>query len=142
MNNEYILKTYGIDGKFFFLTRDCPIEITTVGGGYGDVDIHKKGCLFFYANQWLEKRDKELNDEIDRFGRNYLDRVFIELCIHLHFFISCTEPQKRFTSLTARKEGEKYMIKVLYDDVDLEMEVEEMYIHFRNILKDSGGSTT
>ena len=42
LNSLY--EQYGWNGKFFLLTRDLTdenpvIEITTIGGGFGDVDI-------------------------------------------------------------------------------------------------------
>ena len=36
MNAEYFLDRYWWNGKFFLLTRDHNVEITTVGGGYWD----------------------------------------------------------------------------------------------------------
>ena len=42
MNVEYWLERYGWDGKFFLLTRDHTVEITTMGGGYDDVPMYEK----------------------------------------------------------------------------------------------------
>jgi len=132
----YCYKHYGWDGKFFLLTRDPAVEITTVGGGHGDVPIAEKGCLFHYANQCLYMNPfNNPSGEIDVFGRNLLDQMFIALCNHFYLFVSCCEPPKAFKSLSTRKEGDRYMVRVQYDDVDLEMEVEEMYNYLTEKLK-------
>lgn len=130
MNVDYFLERYGWNGKFFLLTRDHTVEITTMGGGYDDVPMYEKGSLFHYANQVLYQQPR---NEIDNFGRNYLDQVFISLCCGLHVFLMCSEPQKVFKSLTTRKEGDKYLVRLQYDDVDMEMEVEEMYNYFKEL---------
>ena len=130
---DQIIEHYGWNGKFFLLTRDHTVEITTVGGGYDDVDIYEKGCLFHYANQWLYQKP---NDMVDMFGRNFLDQVFIVLCLQLHLFVCFCEPKIIFKSLTTRKEGDRYLVRVQYDNEDLEMEVEEMFHHFTKLLKE------
>jgi len=112
--------------NMFFLTRDHTVEITTVGGGFGDVPIHQEGCLFHYGNQFMTK-----SDEIpDKFGRNAIDRMFIALCLQIHIFLIGIIDTVRFHSLTTRKDGDRYMVRVRYDDVDLEMEVVEMFHYF------------
>ena len=137
MNVEKILEQYGWNGKFFLLTRDHTVEIITLGGGYGDVPIAEKGCLFHYANQCLYRHPyNNPNREIDVFERNYLDQVFIALCMHLHIFFGGL-PDVDFKSLTTRKEGDKYLVRVQYDNVDLEMEVEEMFHYVSELLKES-----
>ena len=128
---ENILTRYGTDGKFFFITKDPPLEIVTIGGGYDDVPIHHIGSLFHYANQWLEKEDIP-----DKFGRNHLDRSFIALCSRLHLYLMFKQPNITFKSLTTRKEGEKYLVRVQYDDEDLELEVEEMFNYFSKKLEE------
>ena len=69
------------------------------------------------------------------FGRNYLDLLFIVLCTQIHLFIVgggiC------FHCLTTRKDGDRYLVRVQYDDVDLEMEVEAMYHYIGEKLKES-----
>jgi len=130
MNIEKRLEQYGWNGKFFLLTRDHTVEITTVGGGYDDVPIAEKGCLFHYANQCLPWRDDLSNEEVDEFGRNFLDRTFIRLCMTLHDDVHLSKPPKVFKSLVTRKDGDRYMVRVRYDDVDLEMEVVEMFHYF------------
>ena len=129
----YYYERYGMDGKFFLLTRDHTVEITTVGGGYDDVPIYEKGSLFHYANQVLYQKPC---NEPDMFGRNYLDQKFIEMCMYVHMFLMQKSPDVAFHSLSTRKEGEKYFVRVRYDDVDIEMEVEEMVDYFDNLLKE------
>ena len=124
---ERFLEEYGTDGKFFLLTRDHPITITIVGGG---VDGWEKGSLFHYGNQVLNINDR--SDEPDDFGRNLIDRSFIALCLTLYIYA----PYVQFKSLTTRKDGDRYMVRVRYDDVDLEMEVVEMFHYFTEKLKE------
>ena len=81
MNIEKRLEQYGWDGKFFLLTRDHIVEVTVLGGGFDGGKIDIKGSLFHYANQCLLNNNVAPNEEIDEFGRNYLDRMFISLCI-------------------------------------------------------------
>ena len=132
---EQIYEQYGWNGKFFLLTRDHTVEITTVGGGYDDVPIHEKGCLFHYANQ-CSYEIRKITTDIDKFGRNYLDKMFIALCMYIHCEVYFPTPKKMFKLLTTRKEGDKYIVRVQYDDVDLEMEIEEMYNYFSQKLKE------
>ena len=110
---------------FFFLTRTPAVEITTVGGNYEDVDIYTKGSLFWFGNQHIMGVPTP-----DRWDRNYIDQKFVELCIKIYYFVYFSKPQRVFKSLMTRKDGDKYMVRVQYDDVDLEMEVEEMYNYF------------
>ena len=131
MDKDKIDKLLGIyrwNGKFFLLTRDHTVEITETG----EDDYNKKGTLFFYANQ-CAVRPKE---EIDEFGRNYLDQMFIGLCVQLRCFICLPEPPKAFHSLTTLKDGDRHMVRVRYDDVDLEMEVVEAFNYFTEKLKE------
>jgi len=137
---DEVIEEYGWNGRLFFLTRDCPLEVTTVGYSYGDVDICEKGSLFHYANQCLAV--SEPLEGIDRFGRNYLDKAFIRLCEKINYFICLFEPQKVFKSLIARKECDRYMIRLQYDAVDLEMEVVEMLNYFTEKLKQHNSATT
>jgi len=130
MDVEKALEQYGWNGKFFLLTRDHPIEITELGGGFDGGEIDIKGSLFHYANQCLSKRDTSPNDELDEFGRNYLDRMFIALCIQIHVFVVSHIPQMTFRLFTIRKENDKYMARLQYDNVDLEMELLEMAQYF------------
>jgi len=137
MGIEKRLERYGWNGKFFLLTRDHTVEITTVGCDYGDVPMYEKGCLFHYANQCMPPHENLSKDEVDEFGRNFLDRTFIRMCMKLHSFVDRPEPNKKaFHSLTTRKDGDRYMVRVRYDDVDLEMEVVEAFHYFTEKLKE------
>ena len=127
---ERYLERYGWNGKFFLLTRDHAVEITETGDG----DYDKKGTLFFYTNQVGRHHPSE---EVDEFGRNYLDQVFIALCIQVQCLVVFPTEPKIFKSLTTRKERDKYLVRLQYDDVDLEMEVEEMYRHLTKSVEES-----
>ena len=118
--------------KFFFLTRNPIVEITTVGGNYGDVDIYHEGSLFWFGNQRIMGTPTP-----DRWGRGHIDQTFVALCIKIYYFMDVFKPQKVFKSLTTRKEGDKYLVRVQYDNEDLEMEVEEMFHYFSKKLKES-----
>ena len=101
--------------NMFFLTRDHPIEIT------------EEDKLFYYGNQcWIQNDPLE---GIDQFGRNSIDKTFIAICLLLHVFVTGTR-SVTFHSLATRKEGDKYLVRVQYDDEDLEMEVKEMFHYF------------
>ena len=133
MDNDKIkcwLEYRGWNGKFFLLTRDHTVEITETG----EDDYNKKGTLFFYANQVAMRHP---NKEIDEFGRNYLDQVFLALCIRVQEMVVFSATPKMFKLLTTRKEGDKYIVRVQYDDEDLEMEVKEMFHYFTNKLKET-----
>jgi hypothetical protein len=98
------------------------------------VPIAEKGSLFFYGNQVLMGSRPRPLEEVDEFGRNYLDQVFIGLCLHLSIFLYNVDSPKAFHSLTTRKDGDRYMVRLEYDDVVLEMEVEAMFKHFIKLL--------
>ena len=115
--------------NLFFLTRTPVVEITTVGGGYDDVDFYHDGCLYLFADQCVHGTPVP-----DRWWRNFIDQQFLKLCSKLYTFFICVTPKKTFKSLTTRKEGDKYIVRVQYDDVDLELEVEEMFRHFEQMV--------
>ena len=125
------LEYRGWNGKFFLLTRDHTVEITETG----EDDLNKKGTLFFYSNQVAMYHPQK---EVDEFGRNYIDQVFMALCIRIYNFITFPVPPKVFHSLTTRKDGDLYFVRVRYDDVDLEMEVVEAFHYFSKLLKSKG----
>ena len=101
-----------------------------MGGNYEDVDIYHKGSLFWYANQRIIGVPTP-----DRWGRWHIDQKFVELCLKLYYFVYLSKPKKVFHFLITRKEGDKYVVRVKYDDVDLEMEVVEMSDYFNEKLK-------
>jgi len=101
--------------NMFFLTRDNPVEITSVE----DLSRYANQCLF------------DVKEEPDEFGRNYIDKMFIGLCMELDAFVTCThEPDVVFKSLSCEKIGDEYMACVKYDDVILEMELVKMVDYF------------
>ena len=126
---ELVLAARGLDGKFFLLTRDHTVEITETGAD----DYDKKGTLFFYSNQWSYQKPSE---EPDIFGRNYIDQVFISLCIRVETFLALSTPKKEFKLLTTRKEGGDYIVELRYDDTVVIMEVEEMYRYLGKLLEE------
>ena len=134
MNVDVWIKNRGWDGKFFLLTRDHTVEITETG----EDDYDKKGTLFFYANQVSYQKPSE---EPDIFGRNYIDQVFIALCGKVQGVVVFSDPPKTFHSLTTRKDGDRYMVRVRYDDVDMEMEVVEMFHYFTIKKPKTGGES-
>ena len=112
--------------EMFYLTRDGDIEITCVGHS-----PYKAGGLYHYARQGILADSTE---ELDAFGRNRTDRLFIQVCEAVFNFVSWKEGEQ-FKSLSTRKDGALYLVRVQYDDVDLEMEVEEMYHYFADLSK-------
>lgn len=111
--------------NMYFVTRGIPVEITSIEE------------VFNYGNQCLLDR----RDEVDQFGRCYLDKMFITLCIFVHFYFDSTtiKSTAMFRSLSCQKEGDNYVVRVQYDDKVLEMELLEMVRHFEQLC-DSRGS--
>jgi hypothetical protein len=99
--------------NMFFLTRDHPIEITEVDK------------LFYYGNQALF----DVKDGLDEFGRNYIDKIFISLCLGLHIFFS-PPSNAAFKSLIAWKDGDNYIARLRYNEVDMEKEIVVMHQYF------------
>ena len=60
--------------------------------------------------------------------------MFIALCLQLHVFVSYYDVN--FKSHTARKDGDRYMVRVRYGDVDLEMDVVEMFHYLTEKLQE------
>ena len=118
---------------FYHLTRDLKegdtLTITEMGGD-GDTpeEIYRKGTVFYYGNQYLYRNRWQGQD--DRFGRNQLDCAFIALCLEIYTFRYAFV----FKSLAVRKDGDRYLVRVRYDDVDLEMEVVEAFHYFTKLL--------
>ena len=112
----------------FFLTRDSDVEITCVGHS-----PYKVGGLYHYARQGILADSTE---ELDAFGRNKTDRLFIQICEAVFNFVSWRDGEM-LHSLSCKKEGDKYMARVRYNDVDLEMEVVEMANYFKKLSKKS-----
>ena len=79
-------------GKMFFLSKEEQIEITS----YEE--------LFNCANQCLIDYDVE----VDRFGRNKIDMLFVRLCMAIHSLCTAEE----FKSLSCKKDGDVYRTRV------------------------------
>jgi len=115
----------------FFLTQTPVVEIITVGGGHDDVDFFHDGCLYLFCDQCvITDIEKE---GVDRWGRNVIDRMFLAICEKLWVLTMVNDIA--FHSLITRKDGDKHLVRVRYDDVDLELGVEEMYRHCINLIK-------
>ncbi|MDO5579557.1 MAG: hypothetical protein Q4G69_00330 [Planctomycetia bacterium] len=113
----------------YYLTRHDSITITS------DEE------LFFYANKWPIVGEESLQG-IDRFGRNRTDRIFLYLCKAVHSYTfqwpdDGTVP--KFHSLFCRKEGDKYMVKVVLNTETVEGELFEIFTLYdkRYLLKPS-----
>ena len=114
--------------NMFVLTRDHPVEVTVVG----DEDLRQKWTLYYYGNQVLNFND--VNEKIDKFGRNYIDKLFIALCLALNILSLSPNPDIRFKSLRCWKDGEQYFARVQYDDEDVTMELSEAERYFQDML--------
>ena len=113
----------------FFLTKTPVVEITVVGDPC-DEDADLTGSLYHFADQCVRGESVP-----DRWGRNYIDQTFVALCARFYVIVTCVKGVV-FHSLTTRKEGDKYLVRVRYDDVDLELKLEEMYNYFSQKLKE------
>ena len=100
----------------FFLTRDGDVEITSY-----DYPERKKGGLYHYAWQGIETNSQE---ELDAFGRNYTDRLFIRLCDTVFGMVMGKEDT--FKSLSCKKVGDQYVVRLELSDETLELELTEM----------------
>jgi hypothetical protein len=107
--------------NMFFLTRD------------GDIEITEYDKLFYYGNQCLADGSR-VKEEPDVFGRNYTDKLFIQLCIIVH--IHLVYAPNTFQSLSCKKVGERYEVRLellgdqFTGDETLEMELSEMVALF------------
>jgi len=102
--------------NMFFLTRDGDIEIH-------HTDDEWEYGLFHYANQWADGGHRV--KELDRFGRNQTDKMFIHLCACLHGYVVCTD-SVTFKALSCKKVGDQYIVRLELADETLEMELSEM----------------
>jgi hypothetical protein len=93
----------------FFLTRDGDIEIT-----YTDV--------FHYANQCLYEQC--ITEELDKFGRNYVDKLFIWLCNLVHLLPTVADVDVE--RLSCKKDGDRYIVRLQLSNETLELELSEM----------------
>jgi hypothetical protein len=97
--------------KMFFLTRTDGVEISS----FEEVFNCANQCL-------LDTRRPDL--EFDRFGRNYLDRQFVGLCQVIYIYLLCN--QDIFQSLSCKKDGNKYIVRLQLSNETLESELTEM----------------
>jgi len=93
--------------KFFFLTRD------------GDIEVTEYDKLFYFGNQCLA--GSRVTEQIDEFGRNYTDKLFIRLCLIAHIYLVGKEDT--FKSLSCRKDGERYIARLELVGMTLEYEL-------------------
>jgi hypothetical protein len=113
INEDGLFELFGWNANnMFFLTRDGDIEITCV-----------KKLLFHYANQCLLGNTWKSKD-LDDFGRNYYDKTFIRLCIDVYSYV-CYEEEK-FKSLSCKKTGDEYIVRLEFGEEILEMELVQM----------------
>ena len=103
--------------EMFFLTRDGDIEITS----FGFPDRGQKG-IAHYEQQYIHAYSKE---ELDVYGRNYTDRLFIRFCAVV-FDIVLREEITKFRLLSCKKDGDRYIARLELTDEILEMELGEM----------------
>jgi hypothetical protein len=97
--------------KMFFLTRTDGVEITS----FEEVFNCGNQCL-------LDPKRPDL--EFDRFGRNYLDRQFVGLCEVIYICFLCNS--NMFQSLSCKKDGDKYIVRLQLSNETLELELNEM----------------
>jgi hypothetical protein len=106
--------------KMFFLTRTDGVEITSIE------DVFNCGNQALYDPQRPDL-------EYDRFGRNYTDRQFVELCMTI-WFLSLQEIIV-FKFLSCKKINGQYIIHLELADETLEMELNEMMALFEERAK-------
>ena len=99
--------------KMFFLTKTNGVEITSFQE------------VFNCGNQaLLDPRRPDL--DFDKFGRNYTDRQFVELCFNIYrsFLIK----QDSFQLLSCKKVDDQYIARLELSNETLEMELSEMVV--------------
>jgi len=104
--------------NMFFLTRDVTDTNSHV--------ITSMDAVLRYSNQCLF----DMDDELDAFGRNYTDKIFIRLCMLVwvarHRFMA-------FKSLSCKKVEGAYIVRLQYDNNVIEMELLEMVRYFEQL---------
>ena len=102
----------------FFLTRDGDIEIL-------HSDDRWEWELFHFVDQQHGVRMED--EELDMFGRNYTDKLFIRLCYVVHGYVIFTLKRSNpFQSLSCKKVGDQYIARLVLSNETLEMELSEM----------------
>ena len=102
----------------FYLTRDGDVEVTFVG--FPNMDM--VGGLYHYAWQSICAYTTE---EFDEFGRNRIDRLFIQFCQAV-FNLVDWEENGSFKKLSCKKVGDQYMARLELVDETLQMELSEI----------------
>jgi len=97
--------------NMFFLTRDGDIVLTSW-----------QELTFRYASQWLPD-DAYLHEELDEFGRYYIDKRFIHVCQLVSVYAM---DEDLFKSFSCKKTENGYIVRLEYGDEELEMELFEM----------------
>ena len=98
--------------KMFFLTRTDGVVISSFEE------------IFNCGNQALYD-PKRPDLEFDRFGRNYLDRQFVELCWAIYLYLLAGK-EETFQSLCCKKDRDRYIVRLELSKETLEMELSEM----------------
>ena len=109
----------------FFLTRDGNVVITDVGYPGSKGYDYRSGTLYYYARQSVQANS---NEDVDEFGRNYIDRLFIRLCDAV--FGRVMGKEETFVSLSCENTGENYEVRLELTDEILEMGLAEMVALF------------
>ena len=118
----------------FCLTRDGDIEITSTGYPGSKGHAYHKGSLYYYARQGIEADSKE---ELDAFGRNITDRLFIRLCECVFGFVMGKEDT--FKSLSCRKsDNGKYIARLEMVGMTFEYDLGFMVELIEKFLKTEG----
>jgi hypothetical protein len=108
--------------NMFFLTRDGDIEIL-----HSDDDW--EWDIFNYANQCL--MENRISEKVDVFGRNYIDKLFIRLCLLIHLYWCYVKDHGvAFKLLACNKIDDNYIVRVVFSNETLEMELSEMAVLF------------
>ena len=96
------------------LTKDNVFKMTEVV----PIEITHPGDLFSIANQGVVEHRSY---EPDKYGRVFIDKQFCRLCCLVH-----VEEVDMFQSLSCKKNGDKYIVRLELTNETLEMELTEM----------------
>ena len=110
---------WGHEG-LFFLSKTPVVEITSIGAGYDNVDFYHPNSLYMLADQRVGGTPVP-----DRWGRNEIDQCFLALCARLYALVTCVDGIV-FKSLSARQDGDLYLARLRYNNVDVELTIDEM----------------
>jgi len=98
VNGEEIYEAFGWNKtNMFFLTRDGAIAVT---------DFEE---VFNLSNQCL----LPCGEELDSFGRNQIDRMFIRLCNRIDLYVKGSDGCIEFESLQCQKIGDLYWVRLV-----------------------------